>query len=50
VTDTSHRFYAAFMTRIHEKQLDVPMEKRDHQPLAFLSGEFKVVQQRWTIP
>jgi RNase H-like domain found in reverse transcriptase len=32
------------------EQLDLPMEEQDHQPLAFLSGEFKGAQQRWTLP
>jgi hypothetical protein len=26
------------------------MEEQDHQPLAFLSGEFKGVLLRWTVP
>jgi RNase H-like domain found in reverse transcriptase len=26
------------------------MEEQDHQPLAFLSGEFKGTQLRWTVP
>jgi RNase H-like domain found in reverse transcriptase len=26
------------------------MEEQDHQPLAFLSGEFKGAQLRWTVP
>jgi RNase H-like domain found in reverse transcriptase len=26
------------------------MEEQDHQPLAFLSGQFKGVQLRWTVP
>jgi RNase H-like domain found in reverse transcriptase len=25
------------------------MEEQNHQPLAFLSGEFKGAQQRWTV-
>jgi RNase H-like domain found in reverse transcriptase len=38
------------VTQIDEKQLDLPMEEQDHQPLAFLSGEFKGAQLRWTVP
>jgi RNase H-like domain found in reverse transcriptase len=30
--------------------LDLPMEEQDHQPLAFLSREFKGAQLRWTVP
>jgi hypothetical protein len=26
------------------------MEEQDHQPLAFLSEEFKGAQLRWTVP
>jgi RNase H-like domain found in reverse transcriptase len=50
LTDASDRFYAGLVTQIHEEQLDSPMEEQDHQPLAFLSGEFKGAQQRWTVP
>jgi hypothetical protein len=35
------RFYAGLVTQIDEEQLDLPMEEQDHQPPAFLSGEFK---------
>jgi RNase H-like domain found in reverse transcriptase len=43
-TDASDRFCAGLVTQIDEKQLDLPMEEQDHQPLAFLSGEFKGAQ------
>jgi RNase H-like domain found in reverse transcriptase len=45
-TDASDRFYAGLVTQIDEKQLDPPMEEQDHQPLVFLSGEFKGAQLR----
>jgi hypothetical protein len=48
--DPSDRFYAGLVTQIHEEQLDLPMEEQDHQPLAFLSGEFKGAQIPWTVP
>jgi RNase H-like domain found in reverse transcriptase len=50
LTDASDRFYAGLVTQIDEKQLGLPMEEQDHQPLAFLSGEFKGAQLRWTVP
>jgi hypothetical protein len=50
LTDASDRFYAGSVTQIDEVQLDLPMEEQDHQPLAFLSGEFKGAQLRWTVP
>jgi RNase H-like domain found in reverse transcriptase len=50
LTDVSDRFYAGLVTHIHEEQLDLPMEEQDHQPLAFLSGEFTGAQLRWTVP
>jgi hypothetical protein len=50
LTDTSDRFYAGLVTQIHEGQLDLSMEEQDQQPLAFLSGEFKGAQLRWTVP
>jgi RNase H-like domain found in reverse transcriptase len=50
LTDASDRFYAGLVTQIDEEQLDLPMEEQDHQPLAFLSGEFKGAQLRWTVP
>jgi RNase H-like domain found in reverse transcriptase len=50
LTDASDCFYAGLVTQIDEEQLDLPMEEQDHQPLAFLSGEFRGAQQRWTVP
>jgi RNase H-like domain found in reverse transcriptase len=38
------------VTQRDEEQLDLTMEEQDHQPLAFLSGEFKGAQLRWTVP
>jgi hypothetical protein len=49
LTNASDRFYVGIVTHIHEKQLDLPMEEQDHKPLAFLSGEFKGAQHRWTV-
>jgi hypothetical protein len=50
LTDASDRLHAGLVTQIDEEQLDIPMEEHDHQPLAFLSGEFKGAQLRWTVP
>jgi RNase H-like domain found in reverse transcriptase len=50
LTDALDRFYAGLVTQIDGEQLDLPMEEQDHQPLAFLSGEFKGAQLRWTVP
>jgi hypothetical protein len=50
LTDAFDRFYAGLVTQIDWEQLDLPMEEQDHQPLAFLSGEFKGAKQRWTVP
>jgi hypothetical protein len=50
LTDASDRFYAGLLTQIDEEQLDLPMAEQDHQPLAFLSGELKGEQLRWTVP
>jgi hypothetical protein len=50
LTDAYDRFYAGLVTQIHEEQLDLPMEEQDHQPLEFLSGEFKGAQLQWTVP
>jgi RNase H-like domain found in reverse transcriptase len=41
LTNASDRFHAGLVTQIHEEQLDLSMEEKDYQPLAFLSGEFK---------
>jgi RNase H-like domain found in reverse transcriptase len=38
------------VTQIDEEPLDLPMQEQDDQPLAFLSGEFKGAQLRWTVP
>jgi hypothetical protein len=45
LTDASDRLYAGLVTQIDEEQLDLSMEEKDHQPLAFLSGKFKGAQQ-----
>jgi RNase H-like domain found in reverse transcriptase len=50
LTDASDRFYAGLVTQINEEQPDILMDEQDHQPLAFLSGEFKGAQLRWTVP
>jgi RNase H-like domain found in reverse transcriptase len=50
LTDASDRFYASLVTQIDEKQLDLSMEGQGHQPLAFLSDDFKGTQIRWTVP
>jgi RNase H-like domain found in reverse transcriptase len=50
LTDASDSFYAGLVTQVDEKQLDPTMEEQDHQPLEFLSGEFKGAQLRWTVP
>jgi hypothetical protein len=52
LTNASDRLYAGLVTLIqtHGEQLDLPMEEKDHQPLAFLSGEFKGAQLRRTVP
>jgi RNase H-like domain found in reverse transcriptase len=47
--DRCPRSLAGLVTQIDEKQLDIPMEEQDHQPLAFLSGEFQGTQKRWTV-
>jgi hypothetical protein len=50
LTDAFYRFCAGLVTKIHEEQVYLPVEEQDHQPLTFLSGEFKGMQQRWKIP
>jgi hypothetical protein len=49
LTNASDRFYAGLVTQIHENQLDLTMEKQDHQSPSFLSGKFKGAQLRWTV-
>jgi hypothetical protein len=46
LTDASDGFYAGLVTQIDEEQLNLRMEEQDHQPLAFLAGEFKGAQLR----
>jgi hypothetical protein len=50
LSDASDRFYAGLVTQIDDKLLDILMEEQDHQPVVFLSGDFKGAQQRWTVP
>jgi hypothetical protein len=49
LTTASDSFYSGLVTQIDEEQLYLPMEEQDHHPLAFLSGEFKGAQPRWTV-
>jgi hypothetical protein len=50
LTDAYYCLYAGLVTQINEEQLNLPMTEQDHQPLAFLSGEFKGAQLRCTVP
>jgi hypothetical protein len=50
LTDAFDRFFAGLMTQIDEEQLDLPMEEQDHQPPAFVSGEFKGMKLGLTVP
>jgi hypothetical protein len=50
LTGSSDRLCDDLVTQINDEQLDLPMEEQDHQPLAFLLGEFKGAQLRWTVP
>jgi RNase H-like domain found in reverse transcriptase len=50
LTNASERFCAGLVTQMNEEQLDLLIEEQDHQPLAFLSGEVKGAQLRWTVP
>jgi hypothetical protein len=46
LTNASARFYAGLVTQIDKEQLDLSMKEQDHQPLAFLLGDFKGAQLR----
>jgi hypothetical protein len=50
LTDASDRFYASLVTQTAQEQQVFPIDERAHQPLAFLFGEFKCAQLRWTVP
>jgi RNase H-like domain found in reverse transcriptase len=50
LTDACDCFHSGLVIQIDEEQLYPPTEEQDHQPLAFLSGEFKDSQLRWTVP
>jgi hypothetical protein len=41
LTDVSDRFYAGLVTKIHEEQLDLPIEEQDHQSLVFCQASSK---------
>lgn len=40
-TDASARFWSGTVTQTSPKQLDLPLEEQQHEPLAFLGSEFK---------
>ena len=47
-TDASDRYWAAVVTQCEPSELSKPVAEQIHQPLAFLSGEFKGPQFGWT--
>jgi hypothetical protein len=49
-TDTSDDFFSRIITQVPENQLDLAVQDLQHQPLAFISGQFRGSQERWTIP
>ena len=48
-TDASKDSWSIMLTQIPTDQVSRLTQEQDHQPLAFLSGEFKGPQQRWAI-
>ncbi|KAH9119621.1 hypothetical protein AeMF1_007787, partial [Aphanomyces euteiches] len=48
-TDASDKFWGAVATQILSEDLSLPLEDQRHEPLAFLSGTFTGVSQRWPI-
>lgn len=44
-TDASETHWTFVLTQVHQSQLDVDVEKQDHQPLTFLSESFKMFIQ-----
>jgi RNase H-like domain found in reverse transcriptase/Integrase zinc binding domain len=49
-TDASDNFYSGMIAQIPEHHLDLAVQEKQHQPLAFISGRFRGSQERWTIP
>ncbi|CAM9761791.1 unnamed protein product, partial [Sphacelaria rigidula] len=47
--DTFECHWGSFVTQVHgaEMQQRLPVEDMTHEPLAFLSGDFKGSQMRW---
>eukprot|EP00171_Calliarthron_tuberculosum_P023749 IDg23749t1 len=48
-TDASDRFWSGVVTQTTLKSLSMPIEKQQHEPLAFLGSEFKDAESRWTM-
>ena len=48
-TDASDEFWSVMLSQTSEHDKDLPVEKRHHRPLAFLSGRFRDSSSRWTI-
>lgn len=47
-TDASDRYWSAVVTQIEDKDLQLPLDKQRHEPLAFLGSEFKGAELGWT--
>ena len=48
-TDASDRFWSAVVTQVPHEQLPKVFHSQMHQPLLFMSGEFKGSRARWSI-
>ena len=46
-TDASEIFWSAVVTQCTPESLELPLEERRHEPLAFLGAEFKGAQCGW---
>ncbi|KAE9260888.1 hypothetical protein PR003_g34164, partial [Phytophthora rubi] len=45
--DASQDYWGAVVTQIDPSELQLPLEKQNHRPLAFLSGRFAGASSRW---
>ena len=49
-TDASENFWSAVLVQTESEKMDTPVQERQYEPLAFLSGAFKNSAINWSVP
>lgn len=47
-TDATKKFWAGIVTQMHQSEMKLEVEKKQHEHLAFFGGKFTSAQENWT--